>query len=120
MLIHILILQLGFLLSSAPAGEIVKVKIEVRNEDGEMEVVYTSEDKSVISSLETCKKGRKAPNFKCGYTGKIIFISKDGSETDAEFNIKSCNHIVFMQGEKLISRYLKKDSIELLKKLTKK
>lgn len=99
--------------------DVKKVRIEVRGEDGNLKTVYESEDLESIKDLKTCLKGRPAPSFKCGYTGKIYFTQKDGTETNAEFNIKSCNHIVFMKGDRLISRYLKKSAIELLKKLTK-
>ncbi len=102
------------------AGDGPNVQIKVRNDAGEKVVVYESSDTEMIKELKSCLKGRTAPNFKCGYTGKIIFTEEDGSTWDAEFNITSCNHIVFMKGDRLISRYLKKGSIELLKKLTKK
>ncbi|MEZ4938553.1 MAG: hypothetical protein R2799_13265 [Crocinitomicaceae bacterium] len=105
--------------SSTFSQEYVRIRIETRLDNGSMKSIYESDNQELIEKLESCLKGKKAPNFKCGYTGKIIFVRKDNTEFDAEFNIQSCNHIVYMKGERLISHYLKKENIELLKNLTK-
>lgn len=117
-MIHILFSFAICLFSPTVEENNPSVKIQIRNEEGKMTETYISSDPEMISKLKSCLKGRSAPNFKCGYTGKIIFIEPDGSQWNAEFNLTSCNHIVFMRGNRLISRHLKKESIDLLKELT--
>ncbi|MCB0479709.1 MAG: hypothetical protein KDC84_16190 [Crocinitomicaceae bacterium] len=121
-MIRILILSLVISFchfTSVYSQEYDKVRIETRGENGSMKSVYESDDQEAIQKLVSCMKGRNAPNFKCGYTGKIVFVKKDKSEYEVEFNIKSCDHIVYMKGDRLISHYLKQENIELLKNLTK-
>jgi hypothetical protein len=121
-MMHLILFTIFFATSSEtiiiPQNQYIKVTIEIR-EGQTLKEVYSSTKEEDIKLLEGTLKGKSAPNFKCGYTGKIIFHSASGKE-EADFNITSCNHIVYMKGDKLMSRQLSKKSIETLKSLTKK
>lgn len=119
MYILIIFTHLLFANSVEFKSTIETVEIQSRNEEGRMATVFKTKDPATIIELKSCLKGKPAPNFKCGYTGKIIFYDSNGEKWSASFNLSSCNHIVYMKGSRLVSKYLKDESIQLLKKLSK-
>lgn len=95
-----------------------KVTIQLKDENNILKEVYSSEKESDIKMCQGFLNGRTAPNFKCGYSGKIIFHGKT-ENLEADFNITSCNHIVFMKGNHLISNHLSNKAQEFLHALAK-
>ena len=122
MILH-LILSLLFIPVSnnlASAENYSKVTIEIKNKDNQYQEVYNSSNPDDIKLVESCLRGKNAPNFKCGYTGQIKFFKETGEVFSAKFNITSCNHIVYTKDGKLNSRLLSKKSLEFLNSLIAK
>lgn len=103
------------------AKEIGQVTIHFKNGYDEMQEVFKSTDKTEFAQFTTLISDKTAPQYKCGYSGNVTYTYVDGSVRDCDFNIdESCNHIVYMENDDLVSRELTSEGREALLTLMEK
>lgn len=104
--------------SQAIVDEAYKADITLYSTEGKKTLAVSTKEPDEVARLSRFVSGKKAPMFKCGYSGKITFYQK-GDFVEGEYS-HSCGHIVFELDGELVSRYLTKEGVAYLKKLAEK
>lgn len=96
-----------------------KVIIQMKDENDKLVEVYSSVYPSGISDCAKLLKGKPAPTSPCDYDGKLSFYHSERLVLEADFNISSCNRIVYKKKGNIINTLLSDKSLSFLKNLRK-
>lgn len=105
--------------------DVNKVKIYVFEKGKETitnsENVITIQNPDTVNMLKGSISDSPADFYKCGYSGSIEFFKDNESISNMSFNIQpDCNHIVFRVKDRMMSRKLTDQGINLLNNYCKK
>ena len=101
--------------AEAQQKEVAEINIMFKDGNDEFQQVFNTTDKTEIEKYSTIISSNTAPQYKCGYSGNIIFTYKDGSIRDCDFNLdESCNHIVYIEDGDFISKEITPEGREVL------
>lgn len=100
--------------------EVSQVTIVVYTKGGKKVEVLATKEKRVVNQLTTFITSKKAPLYKCGYSGEITFYTAKGIIAGEYNHSTDCGHIVFLINGELVSRRLSEEGLNYLKKLADK